>query len=749
MDDGPVEKAEESCHAPVSVPRRTGEPNIVVFGNPNAGKSTLFNALTGGGAQVGNFAGTTVEWLAGHARIGGVQCRIVDVPGTFSLAARSPEERVAIDTLLGLGGEPRPDVVLVVADAPRVVRSLYLTLQLLELELPVVMALNLYDEARASGTPPDPAALAKLLNVPVIPTVARTGEGLDALRAALSAAIADPRPAEPVHGWPAALEADVDAVVPVLPAPLAAAAVGSAARARALARWLVLSEEDETDRKPTGKADLDGVLGALRDTAAQAGRDLQLELVTTRWTWIDSHAPGLFRSPLVHRTLDDTLDRLLLHPVSGTLVFLAVMSAVFTALFSWSDPAIGAIEATFGAVGDGVSRTFDLLGATGGLLTVLHDAIVDGLIGGVGSVVVFLPQIGLLFFFLALLEDSGYLARAAHLMDRILRLAGLPGQAFVPLLSGYACAVPAILATRTMPRQRDRLLTMLVVPLTSCSARLPVYALMIGALFPPTALVFGFNLPFRPLALMGMYLFSTVVTVAAAIILGRLVLPADASSAVLELPPYRWPHLPTVARLVWRRCAEFLQEAGRTILVATLVLWALLYFPRYQPADLLPPDVMAAHAHEPDVLDALAAPLATEASFAGRIGHAMEPIIAPLGYDWKIGVGLIGAFAAREVFVSTLGVVYGMSDVDEEDASLREQMQAERHSDGSKVYTPLVGASIMVFFALAMQCLSTLAVLRKESRGWKWPVFVVGYMTALAWISVFAVYQGGRLLGFA
>jgi ferrous iron transport protein B len=420
-------------------------------------------------------------------------------------------------------------------------------------------------------------------------------------------------------------------------------------------------------------------------------------------------------------------------------------------LFAWADPAIGFIEGIFGSVGGAVRSGFEAaaagMPALAGPLALVGDLVVDGVIGGVGAVLVFIPQIALLFAFIAILEDCGYLARAAHLMDRVLRAAGLPGQAFVPLLSGYACAVPAIMATRTMPRFRDRLLTIMVVPLTSCSARLPVYTLLIGSLFPPT--IVGLAFPFRPVMLFGMYAFSTAVTVLAAVVIGRFIVPGETTPAVLELPPYRVPDPSTVLRAVAGQCRDFVREAGRVILVATVVLWALLSFPRYTPEDLLAPEVLAEAQATGEDLEALSAPIALERSWAGQIGKAMEPAIAPLGYDWKIGVGLVGAFAAREVFVSTMGVVYGIGDVDEESTALRQRIRTEKRPDGQPVYTPLVGLSIMVFFALAMQCLSTLAVLRKETNGWRWPVFVFVYMTALAWISALFVYQGGRILGFA
>jgi ferrous iron transport protein B len=333
------------------------------------------------------------------------------------------------------------------------------------------------------------------------------------------------------------------------------------------------------------------------------------------------------------------------------------------------------------------------------------------------------------------MEDSGYMARVAYLMDRIMRAVGLHGRAFVPMLSGYACAIPAVLATRTMERRRDRLLTMLVIPLMTCSARLPVYTLVIGALFPPSD-AFGM-VPVQGLLMVAMYVFSTVVALVVAGVLGRTLLKGPHVPLLLELPPYRWPTLRTVTRMMWLRSRLFLREAGSVILVCTIVLWALLSFPR-------PPGL------EPGAgADAVAAHQATalQESMGGMLGRAIEPVLEPLGFDWKIGVGIIGAFAAREVFVSTLGVIYGVADANEGSVALRDQMRAASRRDGTPVYSPLTGLSLMVFFALACQCMSTLAVIRRETHGWRWPGFVFAYMTVLAWGASFVVYQGGRLLG--
>ena len=703
-------------------------PLIAILGNPNVGKTALFNRLTGQNARVGNYPGVTVDRRSGLVKLpvegGGppVVAELVDIPGAYSLAARSAEEQIAIAALLGLEGNPRPALVLLVVDATQIQRNLYLALQVLELGLPAVIAINLIDEA--GDDPPDPRALSALFGLPCVATSAATGFGVPKLRAALREALTSPPVPRLTLRYPPAAEADVAAVAAALPPAWA----GGSARGLALWALTSLDVEDELQGIDPGLRSL--TLDRQR-AAAAAGRDLDAELITTRWAFLDAHAATLHRPP-PPRTTTERIDRVLLHPVAGFVVFLLLMLVMFQALFSGSDPAIGLIE-------DGVAAIGAFAGAhlPAGLLT---DLLVQGVIGGVGNVIVFLPQILLLFLFIGILEDSGYMARAAYLMDRIMRALGLHGRAFVPMLSGFACAVPAIMATRTMERQRDRLLTMMVVPLMTCSARLPVYTLIIGALFPPTT-VFGL-LPVQGLLMVLMYLFSVIVALAAAGVLGRSVLKGKNVPLILELPPYRMPTGRSLLRLMWERSRLFLTEAGTVILTCTVIMWGLLTFPRTDPpADL---DQRPAAAQQEFAAQAL------EASVAGQIGKAIEPAIAPLGFDWKIGVGMIGAFAAREVFVSTMGLVYGVgADVDEESAPLRDKLRADHRPDGRPTYSPLVGLSLMVFFALAAQCMSTLAIVKRETRGWRWPVFLFVYMTGLAWLASFLVYQGGRLLGFA
>lgn len=713
-------------------------PLVALVGNPNTGKSSLFNRLTGARARVGNYPGVTVERTVGTLQLAERAVDVLDVPGAYSIVAQSPDEQIAIDALLGHGA-PAPDLVVAVVDATCLERNLYFVLQLLELGLPLLVALNLSDAAAREGLRIDAGALSAALGVPVVTTVATRADGVAPLRAAIAAGLA--RPVRGTWRWMPAppLAADIDALVPLLGDRAPAGA--SADARRALALWALMSVDADDDLAGV-PADLRLRTLALQQAARAAGRDLDGEAVAARYAWIDAHAPDfLVRGPRP-RTTGERVDAVLLHPVAGFVAFIGLMMLVFQALFAWSEPAIGLVEDAFAGLAGGVRAVLP-----DGLLA---DFVADGLIGGVGNVLVFLPQIMLLFLFIGVMEDTGYLARAAFLMDRIMNRIGLHGRAFVPMLSAYACAVPAIMATRTMERQRDRLLTMMALPLTTCSARLPVYTLLIGALIPATAVAGIFNA--QGVVMVAMYLFGLGMALVAAAVLGRTVLRGPRVPLILELPPFRRPDPRSVARLVWSRSGVFVREAGTVILVCTVALWALLYFPRTSAeVDTLEAQRPVAEAAGDDALAALEAEIEgarKRNSIGGRIGRTIEPVVEPLGFDWKIGVGLIGAFAAREVFVSTMGVIYGVGgDVTEEDPRLRARLRDERRPDGTPVYTPLMGMSLLVFFALACQCMSTLAAVKRETRSYRWPVFMFVYMTALAWLCSLAVYQGGRLLG--
>ena len=726
-----------------------GHPRVALAGNPNAGKTSIFNRLTGSSQKVGNYPGVTVERHSGTLKLpGGGRCEVFDIPGTYSLSARSAEEQIACQAILGLPPYEAPELVVVVIDATQLLRNLYLTLQILEAGARVVIALNMVDLVASGGARIDHERLAQELGVPVVPVSGLRGEGISELASAIEASLAGAVPASAPVRWVATdeLEADIAAVRDGLPTSWGDT---DGSRGRALALWSLLSidPDDELLAIPDALREL---VGERRDLATSAGREIEAEVIQARYDWIDAHGAPLLSLPTeARRTLTDRLDAVLLHPLVGFALFLFVMGLVFQSLFSWADPMIGGIEALFGLVGEQAAATLPE--------GIFRDFVTEGLIAGVGGVVVFLPQILLLFLFIGLMEDSGYMARVAFLMDRVMRALGLHGRAFVPMLSGYACAIPAIMATRTMERRRDRMITMMVVPFMSCSARLPVYTLIIAALFDPNATVLGF-VPVPSLLMIAMYLFSTAVALIAAGVLGRTLFKGPSVPLILELPPYRVPQLGSVIRMMWSRGSLFLREAGGVILVCTIALWMLLSFPNSEQisADFEARRATAEAELTGSELDAQLSTLAAaesgaqlQHSYGARLGHAIEPVIEPLGYDWKMGVGLIGAFAAREVFVSTMGVVYGVGgDVDEESSSLRDKLRDERYPDGRRVYTPLVGLSLMVFFALACQCMSTLAAVYRETKSWGWTVFLFAYMTGLAWIASFAVYQGGRMLGF-
>jgi ferrous iron transport protein B len=723
-------------------------PIALLVGNPNVGKTSLFNRLARRNERVGNYPGITVERRSAEMSLpSGRRVVVCDVPGAYSLSARSSEEQIALLAMLGWADNPRPDLVIVVVDAGQLVRNLYLALQVIELRVPVMIALNMVDEA--GDRAPSAAVLESLLGVRVVPTNGRNGAGIADLAAAVEAELAAPRRPLLHVSYPAALLRDIDRVADALPSEWR----GNVERERALALWALSSLEPDDE--------LTGIPPVLRQRCAEvlagAGeRDVDREIIESRYRCLEAklaeaparRAEAGTRGP--SRT--ERIDRVLLHPAYGFAGFIAIMLVVFQSLFVWADPAMSLVEGAFAAV----HGLFEEQMPEG----FVRDLITYGVIDGVGNVVVFLPQILLLFLFIGLLEDSGYMARVAYLMDRALRSVGLHGRAFVPMMSGYACAVPAIMATRTMERRRDRLLTMLVVPLMSCSARLPVYTLIIGALFPPSV-VFGI-VPVQGLLMVAMYLFSTSIALVAAAVLGRTLVRGRSVPLILELPPYRWPSSSSVLTMMWLRARAFLREAGSVILAFTILMWLLLSYPKVEaPVALEPPEpagvssvettgANGARMQEPPgaAPQSRAQAYQLEQSFGGRLGKALEPVLAPLGFDWKIAVGIVGAFAAREVFVSTLGLVYGLGEVGDDDAPLRERMRAEMRADGKPVYTPLVGLSLMVFFALACQCMSTLAVVRRETQSWRWPAFMFTYMTALAWVTSFIVYQVGSLLGF-
>ncbi len=689
---------------------------IALMGNPNSGKTTVFNHLTGLRHKVGNYPGVTVEWREGILK-GCPSIKALDLPGCYSLTPRSLDERLARDALLGWAqGVDKPDGVIVIVDACNLKRNLYLATQILELNIPTVIACNMMDLVEARGDLIDLKSLQEQLGVPVIGMAASSGRGVDDLRRAVLAL--DEQAPRRGH-WldDGSVQSSIDSIDQLV----REVDIVDESKARGLATLLLSPAALQAD-DPAYVALPRSVrtqIASIQEASAGNGREsASSRAIQARYRRLDELVESvLCRGCLETGDLIDRVDQFVTHPIWGLGLFSAIMAVMFLAIFSWAGPLMDGIEWFVGAMQSGVAA---VLGAG-----MLADLLSDGVVGGVGNVIVFFPQICILFFFIAVLEDSGYMARAAFVMDRVMGSVGLHGKSFIPLLSCFACAVPGIMATRTIENRRDRLATILVAPLMSCSARLPIYILIIS-------LLFGSNAWLAAGIMFSMYALGLVTALVMAFIFKRTILRGPTPAFILELPPYRLPRLRMALRHTWERSKQFLTQAGTIILTCSIILWALAYFPA-------PPDNVAG---EPGAR--------LRHSVMGHVGHVIEPVIEPLGFDWKIGIGIISSFAAREVFVATMGVVYGVEEeADETSPGLRQRMKASTWPDGSKVYTPLVGISILVFYVLACQCMSTLAVVRRETGTWRWPLFLFSYMTILAYAGSLIVYQGGKLLGFA
>jgi len=657
---------------------------LALVGNPNAGKTTLFNALTGLRAKTANFPGTTVERKVGRLHLDRKQIVVVDLPGLYSLDSKSPDEKLASDALQGKLDHKAPDAALVVVDATNLERNLFLASQILELKCPVIVALNMIDMARRDGIRIDVAKLREELGCVVVPVSARNGEGITELKRELNRLVEGAMP-----------EA-VDHVDP--------------------------------------------------NCAGCTGCTFQ-----ARYEWTEQVSTRVMDPVIVQRAAwTEKLDDYFTHPVTGVIVFHIVMVALFALIFWAAQIPMELIDHLFADI---KTWTMSLIPPGD-----LQSLVSDGIIGGVGGILVFLPQICILFFALSILEDTGYLSRAAFVMDKIMRKLGLPGKAFVPLLSAHACAIPAIMSTRVIENPRDRLVTILVTPLMTCSARIPVYAMVTALLFPHSPLK-------AALVFTASYATGVAAALGAALVFRRTILPGETKPLMIELPPYRVPGLYTAILHTFDRAKIFVKQAGTVILVISLVLWALAYYPKSSPpAEAVAMTEQAAQMEKSsdtnliaqaselrDKADRLTSQHSLQNSFAGKIGHIIEPVISPLGYDWQIGIGIISSFAAREVIVSTLAIVYGVGkDAAESDQnSLYSTLQQAKRSDGTPIFNTATCASLLVFYILAAQCLSTTAVVRRETNSWKWPLFQIAYMTGLAYVAALLVYQGLRHFGHA
>ena len=693
-------------------------PIYAVVGNPNCGKSTLFNALTGLKQKVGNYPGVTVEKKTGTTYSQhGQPITVIDLPGAYSLAARSPDEAVTRDVLLGRRADTaQPDRILCILDATNLERNLYILHQVLDLGRPVIVVLNMMDLAVKARLNIRVARLEHELGVPVIPCEAVNGRGIVELRLAMS------RVDLPLarHAW------NIPAAIAPAVADLQASLTANDQKAPLIARaeaLLLLTDQDSV--RVAGSTPLsprtNEILQTWQKRWAADGTDWAGTLVNSRYEAIGRIATEVvLPAGETGPSVSDKIDAIVTHPLLGWLVLGAVMTLLFVSIFTLAEYPMNFIDAHVAAFADWVKNVMP----PGDL----RDLITDGAIAGVGGVIVFLPQILILFFFIGLLESTGYMARAAFIMDRLMSRVGLNGKSFIPLLSSYACAIPGIMATRTIEDPKDRLVTILVAPLMSCSARLPVYLLMIAALVP------GDRVPVVTKAgiMLLMYALGTFGAFGFAWLFKRTLLKGAPPLMIMELPPYRLPRVKDVALHMLERAGIFLRRAGTVILGISIVLWFLAAYPK-APADATPTQQLAQ-------------------SFAGRAGHLLEPVIKPLGFDWRIGISLISSFAAREVFVSSTAVVFSVENFaggkNADVTPLRTALRNAAWPDGRPLFTPLVCFTLMIFYVFAMQCMSTIAIVKRETNTWRWPLFQTAYMTGTAWILSLIVFQAGRAFGF-
>lgn len=709
---------------------------VAVIGNPNTGKSTLFNALTGLSQKTANYPGVTVERHTGILRLDNEEVELVDLPGTYSLAAQSPDEIIATDVLLGhVESMNKPRAILVVADATNLRRNLFLVTQLAELETPMVLALNMIDLAERKGIRIDAERLAAALGVTVVPIIATTGQGIDAVRDALSSVHTRPPPPRPV------LMPAVDDATRELHATLTAAGLHLAPYEVERALIDAHGAAERRFEYTAGNA----LFRNLQDARSRlsAGSSLASMEAKARYGFIGELLRDVEERAEPSVTLGDRLDRITNQPVIGLLLFVLVMATVFQAVFAWATPLMDLIDAASGWLGQIVANTLPP-GALSSLL-------VDGVIAGVGSVVIFLPQILILFAFIIFLEDSGYMPRVAFMTDRMMRSVGLSGQSFIPMLSAFACAVPAVMATRVIPDRRDRLATIMAAPLMTCSARLPVYALLIAA-FVPERYIIGGLVNVQGLVLLGLYVLGIVGGVLTAFLMKRTALRGPTPTFLIELPPYRLPNLRSVMLKLWGRAKVFLTRAGTVIFTVAVIVWALAYFPRPQATiDNFAAQRVAAESrltgdvleHRVTELNQLEAAMLLEQSALGRLGKTIEPIFEPLGWDWKVSAAVVAGFPAREVVIAVLGTIYAVGDAEADESTLVDRLKSARRPDGSVVFTLPMVLGMLFFYAFCLQCAATIAVMYRETNGWRWPLFAWTYMTGIGYCGAALIYQLG------
>ena len=721
---------------------------FALIGNPNTGKSTLFNALAGMRARVGNYPGVTVEKKVGNFRYRDHEIELIDLPGTYSLSPRTADEMVSVRVLLGSQGRSDPpDAAICIIDATHLQRHLYLLSQLLDLGIPTILVLNMWDEVQKQNLEIDVKTLEQRLGIPVVAASARSGLGIPELKDKMIALLANHQSAgesksDHLELFPENFRrarAEISRIIQEKTAQRIP---------EYLAERLLLDINGETEREILKENDeLAKILQSKREELKQDGCPIPAIEPRVRYGWAREVLEGVIQRPETPvEQRGSSLDRWLTHRFVGPAVFAVIMLLMFQAIYTWAGPLMDGIEYIQDEISGSITGVMPP-GAFRSLLT-------DGIVAGVGSVVVFLPQILILFFFIAILEDCGYMARAAFLMDRVMTKVGLSGKAFVPMISSFACAVPGIMAARTIEDRKERFVTILVAPLMSCSARLPVYLLMINAFVPQRSIWGGF-VSLQAFVLFCFYLLGVLVAIPVAWILKKTWFKGEVAPFVMELPNFKWPSFRVVFFRVWDRGRSFLKQAGTLIFLTTIIVWAAGYFPGdrtelNQVKGLLESGKLSEDRIAQEIFEQRNRELSAQllnSSFLGSAGHAIEPVVRPLGWDWRIGMGAIASFPAREVIIGTLGTIYSLGgDVDEKDSGLIEKMHAARKADGSPVYNIPVALSVMVFFALCAQCGATLMVMRQETNSWKWPLFAFTYMTTLAYLGAFVTYQIGMII---
>lgn len=689
---------------------------VALAGNPNSGKTTVFNAFTKLRQKVGNYSGVTVEKKTGQLVLANDRIiNIVDLPGTYSLAVRSPDEKVARDVLMGRVKEvARPDMVVCVVDASNLERNLYLVSQIQDLGLPVIVGLNMMDEVKKKGNKINVQKLENLLGVPVVAMTASQNIGLEDLKNKIGEGF----DFKYQRRWrmPDSVEKELEPLILLLIDHCGMdrnVAFSEALIMLSLTASIDMSQEVSCQCKDDCSQKISDSAHSIEKRLKDQGVKFRSVMVESRYRWLKEIIGKSTKSKKQDdQNLTYKLDAILTHKIWGWVVFIGLMGLMFFTIFSLATYPMDLISSGFSHLSD----FFKMVLPAGDA----RDLLTDGVIAGVGGVVVFLPQILILFLFIGLLQDTGYMPRAAFIMDRVMSRVGLHGKSFIPLLSSFACAIPGIMAARTIESPKDRLVTILVAPLMSCSARLPVYTILIAVLMPQTSALGKAGI------MLSLYMLGLIGACLMAWLFKKTLLKGKKPSFIMELPPYRRPSMKTVLIHMWERSRLFLKRAGTIILAMSILLWALMAYPKKE---------------------GLSDSETLKQSYAGRIGTVIEPVIKPLGFDWRVGIGLIGAFTAREVFVSTMGIVFNL-DKNEDIETLKEAFLRAKWPDGKPLFTPLMCISLLIFFVFAMQCLSTVVVMWKETGGWKWASFQMFYMTLLAYICSFIVFQGGRLLGF-